>query len=175
MEEHVHPKPWYTSKTIWTNAIVALSMFIPVITGGLGDLMSQEMALKLATVFGIANAGLQIVLRVFFTDSAIDGKPRPLIPILALLVLFGVFALPVSEASAHHGPLAPGWNNIVGTGDTPVEFHDGHQCATVFYEWVPEVQRWNHWFIGVPDYVNAVEPILVLEPDTAYWVFCETG
>ena len=68
-------RKWYTSKTIWSNVAVALATSIPVITSGMGNLLSTEQALTVATVLGMGNAVMQIIIRTFMTNSAIERTP----------------------------------------------------------------------------------------------------
>lgn len=65
-------RKWYTSKTIYSNLAVFIATAVPVITAGLGDLLTVEQALTTATILGMANAVLQIFIRVFMTNSAIE-------------------------------------------------------------------------------------------------------
>ena len=65
-------RKWYQSKTILSNIVVFVATVIPVITAGLGDLLSTEQTLTVVTILGLANAVLQVFIRVFMTNSAIE-------------------------------------------------------------------------------------------------------
>jgi hypothetical protein len=69
----VPSKPFWKSATIWSNIAVFVATTIPIVTAGLGDLLTVEQALTAATVLGMANAMLQVFIRIFMTNSAISG------------------------------------------------------------------------------------------------------
>ena len=66
-------KPWYKSRTIWSNAIVFVLALLPVIGAQLDVIVGTERALAIASVLGILNTVLQTVLRVFFTTTPISN------------------------------------------------------------------------------------------------------
>jgi ActR/RegA family two-component response regulator len=66
-------KRWYSSRAIWTNIAMAVAMLVPIASTQLVDVVGVDMALKVGAGLGLLNAVLQVVIRVFVTDSAI-GK-----------------------------------------------------------------------------------------------------
>ncbi len=69
-------KPWYRSATIWTNIALALAMIVPILSAQLGQIVGDDMALRIAAGAGLLNAVVQVIVRVFFTSTAISGSPK---------------------------------------------------------------------------------------------------
>ena len=63
---------WYKSKTIWSNIAVFTAAVVPVVTSQLGDIVSTDTALLVASILGMVNAVLQIAIRVFMTGTPIE-------------------------------------------------------------------------------------------------------
>ena len=68
-------KRWYQSTTIWTNIALALAMIVPILSAQLGQVVGDDMALRIAAGAGMLNAIVQIIVRVFFTSTAIATGP----------------------------------------------------------------------------------------------------
>ena len=64
-------KPWYRSATIWTNVALALAMIVPILSAQLGAVVGHDLALRIAAGAGLLNALVQVIVRVFFTNTAL--------------------------------------------------------------------------------------------------------
>lgn len=71
MPEPTSKKPWYKSATIWTNIGVFAASVVPLLSTQLGDIIGVDAALRIAAVLGLANAILQVGIRVFLTTGPI--------------------------------------------------------------------------------------------------------
>ena len=68
-------KRWYQSTAIWTNIALALAMIVPILSAQLGQIVGDDMALRIAASAGLLNAVVQVIVRVFFTSTAIATGP----------------------------------------------------------------------------------------------------
>lgn len=86
-----------------------------------------------------------------------------------LLVLFLIFTF-WSSASAQDA-LQPGWNVVVGNGQSVPAYLSEHPCALSVYGWRAESQEWYGVFQYAPTYVST-PGFVALERQTAYFVYC---
>lgn len=74
------------------------------------------------------------------------------------------------------GILFAGWNLIGGTGQTPEDFAYSDEGACVQSIYGYQDGRWTHWYRWIPGettFINDIGGIHVLDPDRAYWVYCQ--
>lgn len=71
----VDPKPWYRSATVWTNVAAFIAAAVPLVVTYTSTILGEETALQISAGLGIANALLQLGVRVFVTKAPIAGSP----------------------------------------------------------------------------------------------------
>ena len=68
-------KPWYKSTTVWSNIGVFVASAVPLVTAYTNTLpWSQDTAAQIAAALGVANALLQLGLRVFVTRTNLTAS-----------------------------------------------------------------------------------------------------
>ena len=68
-------KRWYQSTAIWTNIALVMAMIVPILSAQLGQVVGDDLAIRIAAGAGMLNAIFQIIIRVFFTSTAIATGP----------------------------------------------------------------------------------------------------
>lgn len=106
-------------------------------------------------------------------QEAQRGGTRMKLIIIAIVAAVAIaMAVSIGTARAEGPALVPGWNLIAGAGETPAAFAAEHACVSIIYVWENDSQRWSHYFVGVPQYVNAYRGIQTMDLGRGYWVYC---